>query len=197
LNVERTIPGRRAFTLIELIVVIILMAVTAGIVIPRAFNGGAKRAEQTAKSIASLLTAVAQRDATAFEPMMIAYDREDGTVEAQVIREVKGERRWSTDLFIDAVVLDSAVIRSAEVDGYPLDDKRWSIEIPVSTPRPLIEIVVALDDGERDGRAWRVVLEPGASAARVTDAGVVENRDDPERQKSVDLDALGMGESPW
>lgn len=193
-----SIPTRgRAFTLIEMIVVIILLAIVSAAVLPRAFDTGAKRAEQTARGVASLLTAVAQRDATAFEPMLVAYSLEDEKIEVRVMREVGGQRQWTTDLFVDGVSLREVTLRSAQLDGYPLDDTAWTIEIPVSRPRPLIELVVGMSSWDKDSKAWRITLEPGASTARLSDARVSTPSTSGPDASSVDLDALGLGESAW
>lgn len=188
---------RRAFTLIEVIVVIILLAIVSAVVLPRALDNGRKRAEQTARSLASLLTAVAQRDATAFEPMSVAYEPEKNTIEVRVLRARGGERRWTPDLFIDSVALRDARVRSARLDDNPLGEQGWSIEVPVDRPRPAIEVALEADVARGDAGAWRVTLEPGASAARVREAEAAETGHDAVERTVVDLDALGMGESAW
>ncbi len=191
--------SRRAFTLIEVIVVIILLGVAAAVVIPRAFSGGTKRAEQVARSAASLLTAVAQRDATAFEPMLLVYSREEATLEVHVMRgDAEGrDRAWKPDLFIDPVRFGDGVLRSASIDGQPLDDREWRIELPVNTPRPGIVLEIT-EEGADDGsaRRWRITLPAGASAARLTDLRVVSDTADSTGQV-VDLDAIGMGDRAW
>lgn len=193
------LQSRRAFTLIEVIVVIILLGVAAAVVIPRAFSGSAKRAEQVAGSAASLLTAVAQRDATAFEPMLLVYSRGDATLEVHVMRgDAEGrDRAWEPDLFIDPVRFGDGVLRSASIDGQPLDDREWQIELPVNTPRPGIVLEIG-EEGADEGsaRGWRITLLPGASAARLTDLRSDTGAADPSGQV-VDLDAIGMGDRAW
>lgn len=189
----------RAFTLIEVIVVIILLGVAAAVVIPRAFSGSAKRAEQTARSVAGMLTAIAQRDATAFEPMLLVYSREDATLEVRVMRgDAEGrDRAWKPDLFIEPVGFGEGVLRSASVDGQPLDEREWRIELPVNTPRPGIVLEIApkgADDGS--GRAWRITLPAGASTARLADLPSETGGQNPSAQV-VDLDAIGMGDRAW
>jgi len=66
------------FTLIELICVILILAVTAGLIAPRISSNDARAMNTKAEAIADFFSFAAKRDALADEPLRIENDREIG-----------------------------------------------------------------------------------------------------------------------
>ncbi|MEO1131056.1 MAG: prepilin-type N-terminal cleavage/methylation domain-containing protein, partial [Planctomycetota bacterium] len=138
---------RSAFTLIELIVVVVLLGVLAGLVAPRLLTTERRRAEATVTDLTSMLSVVARRDALGNSRMALEYDAERGTVKLDTLR-VEGERfgtrqtAWRPDPLTPRVELEGIEITETRVDGYSTGEKWWRIEFAPGVPRPLIELVV-------------------------------------------------------
>jgi prepilin-type N-terminal cleavage/methylation domain-containing protein len=83
----------RAYTLVELLAVLAIVALAAGIVVPRLPHGGALRVDAAAWQLAERLTAARERAILAGRPERVALDRVlPSGVEIDAL-EVGGSRR--------------------------------------------------------------------------------------------------------
>ena len=195
----------RGFTLIELIVVLVMLGVLAGLTLPRMMRTERRRAEATVESLSGMLTVVAQREALGSHRMRMGFEEKRGTMRLDALRVLgeRGERRvlgegdWRPDPLVPEVRLEGVRLAEVRFDGLGVDERRWRVEFVPGVSRALIEMVLEMEEeGGGTGRAWLVELlpyAPDADVVTVRAGGVVEGR----RARSVDLDALGRGEVEW
>jgi prepilin-type N-terminal cleavage/methylation domain-containing protein len=180
---------RPAFTLLELIVVIILLAVVAAVIAPRLAGSPARDAERALERIADLLCVAAHRDSVGGRHA-IAFDPAAGSFVIESLRpDTTGGRAWRPDPFLPPARLNPLTLRAILLDGspiYPDPDGRWRIEFPEHEPRPLIEMRFESVDG---AASHPLRLLPGAVR--------VEPRSVASREAPIDLDAQGTGHSAW
>src|SRR5215510_3248159 len=71
---------RPAFTLIEMIVVIIIVGVLAGVLLPQALSNTGRRAETEAQNVQRLISIAAERESLSPEPVAVEYDETSATL---------------------------------------------------------------------------------------------------------------------
>lgn len=192
----------RAFTLLEMLVVLMILAIAAGVAIPRLSDADARRARSTVDRIAALLSVVAQRQALAAEPILIEHNAEENTLRFLVQRQAgwdttiakNPEDRWRTDPLVPAVKLGDLAITAATFDGYRFDDQTFRYAFAPSSTRPTILLQTARLDRERQPiESWTIQLRPQAASPVVTGPGFPATTD----FAPIDLDAQGLSEVAW
>jgi type II secretory pathway pseudopilin PulG len=183
-------PRGRGFSVIELIVVGVLLAVLAGVAAPRMASFLGRQVRADAAAVGEMLSAAARRDALVSQPLALDYDGEAGVLRVLVLTQAQDGARWAEDRLMPSVVLAGAVLEHAAADGAGLNQSGWWVEFPQGGRRPGIELVLASD---RSKERWQVVLPSGASQAVVRPA--VEGA--PLASGAVDLDDAGQGSAPW
>jgi prepilin-type N-terminal cleavage/methylation domain-containing protein len=194
---DRPTPGRarRGFTLIELVVVVLLLAIVTGLIAPRLLDLSRRRADETARSVRNLLSIAAYRDAVGQQRISLEYSQTDRTLALLTLRAPPegGAAAWLPDALIPPVALEGVSIRSAMLDGAALDPASWRVEFPRHQPRGSVELVLQSDAGVAGAGSpslFVVSLLPSASEATLdAGAGAVP--------VPIDLDASGMGTSTW
>lgn len=208
-----------AFTLIEVIVVIVMLAVLAGIVLPRMAGSDSRLADAQAQRVASVLSIVGWRGAVAPEPMELEFDPVSDSIRLLVNRAAPGQgddpatppvRAWRVDPIVAPVVLDRLSVQEAWWGSQlaPRTSARagsgssglgaWRISIPADRPREPIVLVLADKSRTKDGvSTYRVELVPGRTTARVTPGDAPPAIEADRAGGEMDLDALGLGEQPW
>lgn len=190
----------RAFSLIELIVVIVLLTIVAGAIAPRLIASSGRQAEASVRSAAALLSTAAHRDAVGGgdDSLAIVHDERAGTLSLETLRREKGSNKaeWKRDRFTRPVELNPARIRTALADGRELPRGDWRIEFGPGEQRPTIELIVEAEAG-RDRRAWYLELLPYDTAAKLSAMSSSAAIPASASLRSIDLDAEGKGESPW
>lgn len=184
----------RAFTMVELIVVVVILGIIAGVIAPRLAAGrrdGAEAAERTRR----VVSALGRRDL--LTTMAIALEGDEAAVRLLVPagdeRNARDDEGWREDPLVPAAELAPLRIVSITANGTPLDARQWRIIADPGFPRPHIVAILADD---RAGGAWRIELAPQAieaSAARTSP----EDRGAPRADALVDLDASGGRDAPW
>jgi prepilin-type N-terminal cleavage/methylation domain-containing protein len=189
----RRVPFRSAFTMIELIVVIVMLGVLAGAVIPRMMRRSDREAEQNVRVLADLFSTAAARSAIAGQHVALWYDASgDGrmwmeTSRAASASDFETNPVWAIDPIISEQRADRLTFVSGSLGGRSLDTRKWTIEMVPGQERGMI--VASFRDREGT-RTWSIVLPPGTLRAQVLEG-------DTPRDDSIDLDATGMGEVPW
>lgn len=214
---RRLVRSRPAFTLVEMIVVIIILGVMAGVALPRLFGNDSRRVEVEVQAVQRLLTIAAERGSFIPEPVAVDFDGASSTFRLMVQRRGAafappragaggstarpGAREWTADALVQPVELSGTIVTNAWTDGRPLPARGWRVVFTPTQPRPALAIQMRSRSGGADssGRAeaWQVTLgtdEPSASRAWLAGSGagapLVATR-------AIDLDAAGKGEKPW
>ena len=185
--------SRRGFTLLEMIVVVVILAILFSMSIPR-FGGTQRRALQLASDqVADLLTMYAQRATLGQKPVAVAYDPDRRSIMLLVI-DIDDDRPdqpadWQVDRLVTPVKLpDSVELLDARADGDPVDIALWPIANRPGKDRPTIEITLLGRD-----RQVTVVLPSHAVAPRQVDP----DRPEPALRMPIDLDATGRHREEW
>ncbi len=183
----------RAFTLIELIVVVVLTAIIAGIIVPRLMQTGEREARAEADAVASLVGAAARRAGLATQ--RIALDFSEGRFQGMMLRSsdpesfAAADMLWAMDPFLPTLDLSHLTLVGATADGANLDDNGWRLELGAHA-RP--ELLILLEDSR--GQRWTVLLSGDGEGAIVFDG---ENLPESYAGRVVDLDRSGRGLGPW
>lgn len=196
MHTHRTMAHRRAFSLIEVVVVCVLLGILAGLALPRFSNVNGRRAEASVREFAELMSSAATRDQLTGQAVALDFDGANGrlrlfvpeAVEAGKTRSME-EAAWIPDPLSRAVELDGARVVSVVQDFEELDASRWRITFPRTEPRPRVVVTIEQDNGEQQ---WAVVLTPTGTRARVADPSMASQDSD-----SVDLDATGRATRAW
>jgi prepilin-type N-terminal cleavage/methylation domain-containing protein len=186
------------FTIVELIVVIVILAVAAGLVAPRLMNLGGRQARADAQAVAEVLAIAARREDQTSQPVAVEFDAERNELRMMVFAPSEGTGgvpQWRTDRLAPAAVLRSTLIERAVSEGNELTGVRWRIELSQSSRRPAISVTLR---DETHGDRWRVQLPAGSTQVIVTPAsandamGAMGGVDG-----SIDLDRAGRGQDAW
>ncbi len=183
------------FTIIELIVVIIILAVVAGLVAPRLMNLGGRQARADAQAVAEVLAIAARREDQTNQPVAIEFDADRNELRMLVFAPTQGSggvAEWRTDRLAPAAVLRSTLIERAVSDGNDLSGTRWRIELTQTSRRPAISVTLR---DETHGDRWRVQLPAGSTQVIVAPAGT--NDAAGFADGSIDLDRAGRGQDAW
>ncbi len=191
INLDRT--RTRGFTLIEVVIVIMIVVLFAGLILPR-LSGVGQRAEQlTVDRVEDLLAAFSYRDSLASGSTAIEYSSIDHSLILLTLlanpEQPEDPAIWSRDILVPVVRLpESMGIRTYE-EGQLLPDGDWSIITRIDGTRPKIEIQlfgVATDT--------TVMLDPWAQGPYVVDELAMEKT---TLSDAIDLDAIGQDKDPW
>jgi prepilin-type N-terminal cleavage/methylation domain-containing protein len=201
----------RAFTLVEIIVVIIILGVMAGLILPHAIGTSARQVDVEARAAQHLLSIAAERDTLSVEPQALEYDdatselrllvRRIGSASAAVQGESgEGADAWRADPLLLPAVFTSGRLTQAWADGRPLPRGRWRVMFTQDQVRPAIVLQVEPRAGAASGAkatAWQVALPAEASAATRVAVSPGQAFAAAGESRSIDLDASGKGEKPW
>lgn len=189
----------RGFTMIELVVVVLMIAVIGGLMVPRLVGNERRRASAECDDVQRLFSTAASRSALSGQSVLIRYDGRSHVLSAKVLREVveRGEIRhaWTEDRMFVPIRLESLAFRRGSADEQELSAGGWEIVFPTGEPRPLAWLAFSANaDPETAG--WQVELLPDETGAskrsmrdrsRASEAGLFRK----------DLDAIGQGERAW
>ncbi|MBL8761781.1 MAG: type II secretion system protein [Phycisphaerae bacterium] len=184
---------RPAFTMIELIVVVVMLGVLAGAIIPRMMRRSDREAEQNVRVLADLFSTAAARAAIAGQHVALWFDAAgDAKVWMETSRaansaDFETNPQWSPDPIVPEQPADRLTFVSGSVDGRLLDARKWTIEMVPGQERGMV--VASFRDRE-GSRTWTIVLPPGSLRAQVIEGATPFD-------ESVDLDLTGMGEVSW
>lgn len=197
----------RAFTLLEILVVIVILGILATAIVPRMLDVGKRQAEQEARSVQRLLSIAAEKSAVWNQPVAVDFQDDKHTLsiwtmkeDAKASADTTGAARvrWVYDGLVEPVVLDRLRISTATQDGQSLAATKWRVSFSPGQPRPVVAINLE-PKSERDGPRWSVTLPAGeANATRTASGGSTSGGGAfgaPSR--SIDLDDTGKGETPW
>lgn len=181
----------RGFTLIEALIVVAVIAILAGLVVPRI--GGLRRREEglAVERVADLLTMFAFRTSAGTQPVGLLHDARDRRLELLILdidpTQDGDPVVWQPDRLSMPVLLPEGLeIAWAREDATTLPEGDWMVASKPGGDRPRIEIRL-------EGRAIDVdlTLEPYGLAARRSD------RQPPSDRGRRDLDEEGLDRERW
>jgi prepilin-type N-terminal cleavage/methylation domain-containing protein len=187
----------RGFTLIELIVVVVVLAVLAGLTIPRVMGTGDRKGRTEAEAAASLLTQAARRQMLTTSRVALEYDAASPalrivTLKPSDIASFDGrDRVWIEDPLLPRVALESLEMVAATSSTAALDPKRFHAELSEGTGRVALSLIL------RDrlaGTEWSIRLPPTSDRALLAQGRPQNPLADPD---TMDLDDTGRRDSPW
>jgi len=183
--------SRRGFSLVEILIVVAVVAILAGLVVPRI--GGLKRREESlaVDRVADLLTMFAFRTSAGMQPVGLLHDAEAGRLELLILDIDPSQSDlpvvWQPDRLSMPVPLPAGLeVVSASEDMAVLPRGDWMIASKPGGARPRIELRL---EGESVG--VEIVLEPHDLAARRSD------RSQLRRREPRDLDEEGLDRERW
>lgn len=189
---------RRAFSMIELIVVVIILAVMAGAILPRFFGNERRRAENEVRQVRDFFDAVANRFAFSSQGLAVSYNALHKRFELYSLRakgnagDFAAARDYLPDQMTLPVSLEEVKLSILTADGLPVDPVKGWIEFSIGSSRPTI--VAVLTFGQTD--AWRVEL-PGDESQALLARTDLRDAGSPANSRRRDLDAEGASQSPW
>ena len=184
----------RAFTLLEVIVVVVVLLVLAGVIVPRIVSKNRSQTRLTLNAVRTLLSAAAQRDALTSQAVAIRFDAESAMLSVLTPSNDDEPRRgddlwpWRVDPLIQPVRFDGLTLQRAAADSLELGDDQWILELARGERRPDLTLE-CLDDR---GGSWVVLLPSGSGVAKVW-AGEPDETD----RLTIDLDEEGRGRQEW
>lgn len=186
---------RRGFTLIEVLVVSIVLAIIGALIVPRIAGKSAITAQLGAEQMASMLATFAFRSTLADQPVALIRDGDSGAVEVWVL-DINPDRPdlpadWRLDRFSKPLRLpDGVSLSDIRIDGQRLMPDAWRIVATPGVPRPRIEVAITT---EEEGDEVIVVLEPRVSSPYFIHAGGTTA----VGRVSIDLDREGREKELW
>jgi len=184
---------RRAFTLLELVIVIIIIALLAAIALPRLAGTDARRFQATAERLGDLLTMFAQRESLGQKPVGLWHDPERNQIVLMVLDIDPDDPDAPPDWYIDRLVAplslpEGVSVLGVRVDGEWLGDIGWFLSNRPGEDRPIIEMSLASEDS-----FTTLVLPSSGVAARQLDGSAAMLA----ARTPVDLDSIGQSREDW
>jgi prepilin-type N-terminal cleavage/methylation domain-containing protein len=184
--------ARNAFTLVEVILVVLILSLFAGLIIPRIAGITSSKERLVVTSAADLLSAFAYRDSIASGTAAIEYD---GTNRNLFLLGARGgdsaeePLTWQRDPLAPVVRFPDSIDIRALADGELLPETNWSITAREDGTRPEVQFEI---NGKKIEA--RVSLPTWAQGPYVVEsrAFIV-----PKIPDSIDLDAIGQGRDTW
>lgn len=186
-------PSRFGFTLIELTVVIIIIAIMASVALPRLTGNRDREFELVADRVADLLMMYAQRESLGTKPVGLREDITNHQLVLMILdldeRQVDAQATWRVDRFARPVKLPpDVIIVDIQADGQPVDISQWPLQTVPGKKRPAIAVIL-----EGDDRIITIALASHALAPiKVYGDTYLEFLGGP-----IDLDAAGRDREDW
>jgi prepilin-type N-terminal cleavage/methylation domain-containing protein len=183
----------RGFTLIELVVVVVILAVAAAMVVPR-FSGTARQeADNAIERVEDLLRMFAFRESLGVQQVALWRDPVDGRIHllTKDAPEPGSDEvpDWRPDRFASPVALPEGLeLATLEVDDDSRDPGEWIIPSVPGGERPQIEVRLV-----GHGFDTTVTLPSGGTGVVRVDA----DKPAPVARFPVDLNRQGRGDEPW
>jgi prepilin-type N-terminal cleavage/methylation domain-containing protein len=191
---------RRGFTLIEVIVVTVLMAMLAIVLVSRLTGAATREFDLASDRVADLLLMYAMRSEFADEPVGILLDPERNSLRLVIRRGKRGEFNdgWESDPSVREIRLPDFIVSTSmefSADGDSVDPSDRPLTNLPGQPRPRIEVTMHSND-HRHPRTVRFILASNAWRPIRIDSMRNESADALSRTP-VDLDMTGSWQEDW
>jgi prepilin-type N-terminal cleavage/methylation domain-containing protein len=186
--------GGRAFTLLEITVALIVVAILAGLIVPRLAGNQTRQFRATVDKIADLLTMYGQRQNLSQKIVGIAHDRDENSIALMEIDVSNPDLggQWRLDPFVRPVRLPLFMTDTDiefYIDGDPCDPSEWPLSSEPGQQRPSVEIHMR----GPDGAGATLILSSYSVSPTIID-GIHSSG---TSRTEVDLDAAGRGREDW
>lgn len=187
-----------AFTLVEVLVVMVIIAILATLAVPRLVGAQGRQAEVEAQGVRALLSQAAQRDAVSSEAMAISYDSEKRELVIESLADVDGTRTWRPMPMIRPIRFASIELASSSTDGQEQPpETSFHVQLAGAKPRPAVSLLLKTTANlPGTPRAWQVDLLPGQTVATIRAVPIGAPLAAPSTT-SIDLDVEGQRTQPW
>lgn len=196
-SMTRPAPRRGAFTLVEMIVVIVILSILAGVTTVRMTNTLPRRGKVTVQRVQNVLDTLAHRQVASQALAALVYDANAGELwverldsalplgENPTTRPVEGQ--WRRDTLVPSVRFDRDIrLDAAQFDGQ-VERGSFRVEVAPNRVRPSIEIDIAFGN-----TLETVSLLPSEMRSMSLSEAATKVRLSPE-----DLNAEGAGDERW
>lgn len=187
---------RKAFTLIEIIVTVVILSIIMAITLPRFGNTDKRELQLAADRLSDMLTMFAQHASTEHRPIAIWHDYQKNWIVLLVMdinpAAPNDPPQWQNDRFVQPVKLPVTVDKRtvyAMQDGESVDFQRWPIATKPGQPRPEIQISFTDDSGITK----TLLLQSHALSPVQLDNA----RETNAIRLAIDLDATGRRQEDW
>lgn len=180
----------RAFTLLEMIVVVVVLGVLAAMAIPRLSGTRSREYELKVEETADLMVMFAHRLSTSTKASGLQYDSHNRRLYLLTLQSEEDETYWVTDPLSPPVTFPQWMEEEAVsvfTDGDYVDTSQWPLTTMPGENRPLIEISL-----EWEEQSALIMLPSHAMAPSVWIDG-----DGTEPLTPIDLDAAGRSREEW
>jgi len=182
----------RGFTLMEMIVVLIVLAVLASMAIPRLSGTRFREYELKVEQTADLMVMFAHRLSTSTKATGLQYDAPNRELFLLTLHKdsESGESYWMDDPLSTPVAFPIWMEEDAVTiltDGDFADTSQWPLTTMPGENRPIIEISIEWED-----HASLIMLASHAMAPSIWIDG-----DGTEPLTPIDLDAAGQSREEW
>jgi prepilin-type N-terminal cleavage/methylation domain-containing protein len=182
----------RAFTMLEMLVVIVILGLIAAVVAPRVMRSQDREAEAAVSRLADLFSAAARRDEFGSQAIALSIDKERSRVELwSRTSESGGRSKWKADPLTPAVDVSALEITGVTSGLRELNPDEWWFEFPQTSLRPSLTVTAR---SLRSTKTWTLELPAGASQATLAEASNLRARD---QIGVIDLDATGKEDVAW
>lgn len=187
--------AHRGFTLIEVIIAAMVIAVLAAILLPRLNRSSSQTYESTIEKVAAMMSTFATREATGIQQVAMLQDPDTGEIGLSVMQRTLGEGsdseapEWIPDPLTMPFRLPRGVeIADVIVDSNSIGGVDWMVPSIPGGGRPRVEIRLVADDMDTV-----LVLEPSA----ITPVRIDSNRPAPPVREPIDLEGTGRSREFW
>jgi prepilin-type N-terminal cleavage/methylation domain-containing protein len=183
-------PIRRAFTLLEIIVVIMIMGVLASMIVPRLSGNQNREFNLFVERVNDVVLMFAHRVSTSNQASALRFDPELKQFELLTKIEEDGEYFWGLDPLAQPVRMPSWLESDSITiftDGEITNTMQWPVTTTPGETRPLIEVAV-----DWENRSVLISLPSHAMGPNIWFEGIGTKPLMP-----IDLDAQGRGREEW
>jgi prepilin-type N-terminal cleavage/methylation domain-containing protein len=189
-----TLQFRRAFTLIELVVVLVLLAIMAALTVPRMLGNDKRQFRLAVEQVGDLLTMYSQRQMLAQKVVGLMHDRRENRL-MLVVLDTEGlsdsRATWLIDRYVQPVALPAFMLDTdvtIYMNGEAIDCSEYPLSSEIGQERPWIDITL-----RGAGESASLSLTPTGVAPMISAGPMSQGT----LRTAYDLDNTGRSREDW